>query len=425
MTAKKKLSSERYTVGRSLSQSSYSSKARKPSPARSTSSPIVTDVDDARPSDSTSTERKKRRQKKSKTARSPGQDRSDSNRRFWSRKKVALLIFMIIISPIIFIGVWDARNVSEASQKMFGSGNLLGAFAPATLSGSERGRVNVMVVGYSADNPGHAGANLTDSIMVLSMDTKDKTGYMLSIPRDMYVTIPDSGKAKINEAFQRGESTEFTEAGYANGGMGLLQKTITESFGIQIDYYALINYAAVRDITNSLGDIQVTIDSKDPRGIFDPNFLPQEGGPLTLSNGPHTIDGQTALKLTRARGATSGSYGFALSDFDRTKNQQLVFAGMKQGMTWQLLLDPRENKQVLNAVAENVTTDAQLNEVVPLFRLFNRIPQENLLSINLRDMNGRNLLQGYTTPTGQSALIPAAGANDFSEIQAAIQSFSQ
>lgn len=440
MTAKKKPSTDRYTVGRTLGSTPYNNRARVRSSLKQDA--VATVVDSKQINRKQSSSRSDKKSRSTLNTRNPnGTKSSDEARndrptpaqrvqpvdkkRFWSRKKIALLIFLIVLSPFLFIAAWDARNLSEASNKMFGSGNLLEAFVPTALAGSERGRVNVLVVGYSADDPGHAGANLTDSIMVLSMDTKDKKGYMLSIPRDMYVTIPGTGKAKINEAYQRGEAEGFTESGYSSGGIGLLQKTIKQSFGISTDYYAIINYSAVRDITNALDGITVDVQSKDPRGLFDPNFLPKEGGPLQLSNGPQKIDGETALKLTRARGATYGSYGFAQSDFDRTRHQQQVLVGIKQGLTWQMLLDPRENRTVLNAIAENVKTDVELNEVVPLFRLFNRIPSEDLQSINLRDVNGKNLLQSYTTSTGQSALIPAAGANDYSEIQAAIQSFSQ
>lgn len=414
MAKKQKPSAERYTVGRALSNTSYSPLSKRATPQKA---PVATKpLSQQQPSQPPTPP-------KGKSARRPGKDRSD--KRFsWSRKKVILLVLFILLAPILFIAGWDAKNVSDASKTMFGTGNLLEAVVPTSLSGSERGRVNVLVVGYSADDPGHAGANLTDSIMILSLDTKDKKGYMLSVPRDLYVTIPGSSKAKINEAYQRGEVDGFQEDGYATGGMGLLEKTIHDSFDIQIDYYALVDYATVRDITNALDGITVTVASSDPRGLYDPNFLPKEGGPLQLSNGPQKLDGETALKLTRARGATYGSYGFAQSDFDRTKHQQQVLVGIKQGLTWTVLLDPRENKDVLDAVAHNVKTDVKINEVLPLYRLFNRVPDNQLQSINLRDFNGRNLLQSYTTPTGQSALIPAAGANDYSDIQAMVQSLN-
>lgn len=331
-------------------------------------------------------------------------------------RKVLLTIFLLILVPLLVLGAWDAYNLSRASRKLFGSGNLLAALAPAALHGESRGRVNILIVGYSADDPGHAGAKLTDSILVLSLSNQGKRSYMLSVPRDLYVFIPGYGSAKINEAFIRGENDEFSEAGYPPGGIGLLEKTVTSSLGIPVDYYAIVNYTAVREITDSLGGITVNIQSSDPRGIYDPNFQPQEGGPLRLSNGPQRLDGQTALRLTRARGA-AGGYGLAQSDFDRTKNQQQVVKAIQAELSWQDLLNPLTNSRLLDAIAANVRTDVELQEAVPLFRLINSQPGDQLESVSLREINGRNLLSGYTTPSGQAALIPAAGLRDFSDIK--------
>lgn len=345
-------------------------------------------------------------------------------RKRFTWKKGILLAVLVLLIPVLIIGTWDYRNASGPSKKMFGSGNLFGALAMKNLSNTN-GRTNIMLMGYSADDPGHAGANLTDSIMVVSLDKKRKSGYMLSVPRDLYVSIPNYGSAKINEAYQAGERQGFSEAGYPSGGVGLLEKVVSESFDIPIHYYIIINYGAVRELTDSLNGITVNIESPDPRGLYDPNFKPEEGGPLKLENGPQELDGQTALRLTRARGATFGSYGFPQSDFNRTQNQQKVFASIKSEISLPLLLDPRKNKPFFEAVANNVQTDLGLNEVIPMYRLFQSVPDSSLRQVNLRDVDGVNLLASFRTPSGQSALIPAAGISNFSQIQTALQKLSQ
>jgi LCP family protein required for cell wall assembly len=327
-------------------------------------------------------------------------------RKFTFKRLFASIILGTLLF-VIFIAVWDARNASNASAKMFGSANLFDVLTPTTLKGADRGRVNVLIVGYSVDDPGHQGANLTDSILLLSMSTTSNKGYMLSIPRDLYVKIPGFGSAKINEA-------------YNDGGMELLEQIIEDNFETHIDYYALLNYTAVRDTVNALGGVSVNIQSPDPDGLYDPNISPADGGPLKLSNGPQNINGQTALNLTRARGDAYGSYGFPLADFNRTEHQRQVFTAMKEKLTWKLILDPRKNGEVFNAFGNNVKTDLQLSEVRPLYRLFNKIPADQLQSISLNKFNNVNLLRSYTTPYGQSALIPAAGMNDYSDIIAAI-----
>lgn len=350
----------------------------------------------------------------------PVQKEPVEKKRFWTWKKRLLLVLLLLIAPFLIIGLWDLRNFSQATSKLFGTSNAFGILAQKPPKSTD-GRTNILLIGYSADDPEHAGATLTDSIMVLSL-SKDKENYMLSIPRDLYVTIPGEGRAKINEAYQDGERSGFSEEGYPNGGVGLLQKTISEKFGMEIHNYAIIDYGAVRGIVDALGGITVNIQSPDERGIYDPNFQPHEGGPLELTNGEHTIDGETALRLTRARGATAGSYGFPQSDFNRTQNQQLVLAAIKSELDWKLVLDPRKNSKIFSALGDNVETDVALSEVIPLYRMFAKTPDTQMRSVVLNDINGQNLLRGYRTPYGQSALIPAAGINNYSDIQAAIDS---
>ena len=332
------------------------------------------------------------------------QEKESKKKRRFSWKKAISLLFLIILAPLLTIGIWDARNFSSASQKLFGSGNILELFNSSPLKASEQGRVNMLLIGYSADDPGHDGAALTDSIMVLSLDKKTNTGYMLSVPRDLYVEIPEYGHAKINEAFQ-------------DGGTELLEKIIADNFGIPIHYYVIINYGAVRDMVGALDGITVDIKSSDRRGLYDPNFKPEEGGPLTLANGPNRLDSLTALRLTRARGSTYGSYGFPRSDFNRSEHQRQVLAAIKDKVDWKLVLDPRLNGKLFDAAANNIKTNLQTSEALPFYRLFNGVPSANLQPIGLNDVGGANLLGSYQTRTGQSALIPAAGIDDYSQIQ--------
>ena len=337
-----------------------------------------------------------------------------TKKQWFKRKRTYLLLFLILITPLIVIGIWDLRNFSAASSKLFGSGNPIGVLATKPLD-DKNDRVNILLIGYSADDPDHGGALLTDSIMILSLDKDKKTGYTLSIPRDLYVDIPGYKKAKINEAYQAGERNSSSD-----GGVSLLRKVISENFGIETHYYFLIDYAAVRDTVDALGGVNVTIDSPDKRGIYDPNFQPDEGGPLKLSNGSHKLDGQTALRLTRARGSTFGSYGFPQSDFNRTQNQQAVLNAIKSQLNWTIILDPRTNGKIFDAAAENLVTDLELSELLPLYRLVNAVPSDKLKPAALNNLKGVNLLTGYRTPSGQAAIIPAAGISDFSQIKKAI-----
>ncbi len=323
-----------------------------------------------------------------------------------------IIIFFLILSmaAAVSVAIWDARNISTASQKLFGSGNLLDLADSSAPITDDKGRINIVLVGYSVDDPGHPAATLTDSIILLSMNPATKSGYILSIPRDLYVRFPGGGYGKINEAYQR-------------GGMELLEQVIARDFKIQPGYYTLFNYAAVRDTVDALEGITVTIDSPDERGLFDPNISPKDGGPLRLVNGSQDLDGQTALNLTRARGDAYNSYGFPQADFDRTQHQRQVLTAIKQRLNWKLILNPIKNQKILNAAADNVKTDIKANEIRSIFGTFNSIPNTNLKSLSLRKLNDKNYLTSYTTPYGQSALIPAAGINNYTEISNALIQF--
>lgn len=321
--------------------------------------------------------------------------------------KTLKALFLLILIAAVFLAAWDVRNISSASQKLFGSGNILNLIGSSSAETDDNGRINLLLVGYSIDNPGHPAASLTDSIMLVSMSPASRSGYMLSIPRDLYVRFPDGGYGKINEAYQR-------------GGMDMLEQIVARDFKIQPSYYALFNYAAVRETVNALGGITVNIDSSDPRGLFDPNISPRDGGPLKLANGTQSLDGQTALNLTRARGDAYGSYGFPQADFDRTQHQRQILTAIKDRLNWKLVLNPVKNQKILDAAANNIKTDIQAGEIRAIFGTFNSIPSSNLKSLSLRSLNGKNYLSSYTTPYGQSALIPSAGLNNYSLINSAL-----
>lgn len=315
-------------------------------------------------------------------------------------KRFILSTFLIIFAFTLVLVVWNAINISRAADKMFDSGNLAELVFSDGLQKAADGRVNMLIVGYSVDDPGHQGAELTDSIMVLSMEPAAKTGYMLSIPRDLYIKIPDNGYGKINEV-------------YRDGGMAMLEQIITNKLGLEINYYTVVNYASVRDMVNALGGIDVTIKSSDKRGLYDPNISVPEGGPLQLENGPQHLNGQEALNLTRARGSAYGSYGFPRADLTRIEHQKQVFAAIKEKASdWKVVLNPRKNGQLFDAAANNLKTDLQIGEALPFFRLFASIPNSSLKPYSLNAINSKTLLKDYS-----GGLIPVDGLNDYSQIK--------
>jgi len=338
----------------------------------------------------------------------------------WKTAMKRMLIILLILAALS--GLWVGWKFVSNSIKVFGWQGILDLFRTTKLKGEDEGHVNILLAGNSADDPGHGGAELTDSIMIASINTKDKTGYLLSIPRDLYVDIPGHGYAKINEAYQDGQEDKFSESGYADGGMGLLEKTISERFGIDFQYYALVNYTALEQSVEAVGGITVNIESTDPRGLYDPSRDLQTGGPLVkLPNGQVALNGRQALDLARARGHARGSYGYGQGDFVRTQNQRKVLLGIKDKATSiTTLSNPVKLGQLLDSLGDNLVTDLRSGEVKRLYQLSKDIPSSKIQSASLNDADGKNLLDFYTNRSGQSTLVPAAGIDDYSEIQAYI-----
>jgi LCP family protein required for cell wall assembly len=231
--------------------------------------------------------------------------------------------------------------------------------------------------------------------------------------------VDDSGHEKINQAYVTGEDENFDESGYPKGGMGQLEQVVSQDLNIPIDYYALIDYNALKQAVNAVGGIDVTIKSDDPRGLYDPNIDWSTGGPLVkLSNGTHHLNGQQALDLARARGDSYNSYGFSGSDFTRTQHQRDMLVALKsKTVSAGTISNPAKLTKLSDAIGNNVKTDFSLPEVHRLYDLTKDIGGGNIKSLSLNDDNGKNLLMSYQTPNGQSALIPAAGLDNWYDIQ--------
>lgn len=320
---------------------------------------------------------------------------------------------------VLLAGCWFGFKFYRDIAKLTGNKNplaLLGAFNPVPLK-NQNGRVNVLLAANSADDPGHNGANLTDSIMVLSIDTSNNTALILSIPRDLWVNIPGNGYSKINAA-------------YPDGGMDTLQQIVQKDMGLTVDYQALVSYDAFRDLVNAVGDITITIQSTDPRGIYDPNIDYTTRNCCALAkypNGPVTLNGKQALNLARARGDPNPygiPYGFPDGDFDRTEHQrQMILAIKDKADQASVIANPFKVSALVDAVGNNIKTNLQLDEIETLYTYMKKIGDNSIASYNVNTLKGGNttMLANYTSPDGQSALVPAAGIDDYSDIQAQIK----
>lgn len=339
-------------------------------------------------------------------------------------KRLAIILLVLIVLTGAYVGI----KAFVASSKVF-KGNIFDLLGKGQqLKTDQYGRSNILVFGTSEDDPDHkdAGANLTDSLMIVSIDQKNKNAAMISIPRDIWVDYNKScmpgNEGKINALYSCYSDDGKNEADGANA----LKQNIGENFGMDIQYYAHVNYTVVKQVVDAVGGVEVTIESSDPRGILDRNFdwkCRNQCYYVKYANGPTGVmDGEHALYLARARGDDNGqaTYGLGGGNFDREKNQQKILTALKGKATNAgTLSNPVAVTGMIDALGDNVRTNFTGPEIKTLIGLGKDIPTDKIKSISLVEPG--NPVVNTGSYMGQSIVKPVAGVDDFSEIQAFVR----
>ncbi len=338
-----------------------------------------------------------------------------------SKRKVMVIIGILLL----LVGGYFGVKVFMTSSRLF-SGNIFDLLgAGSTLKTDANGRANILVFGTSEDDPSHkdAGANLTDSIMLISVDQKNKNAVMVSVPRDLWVKYGEacmSGyEGKINVVYECGSDDGTNEP----AGAKKLMDTVGEAFDIDIQYYAHVNYTVVRDTVNAVGGVTVEIDSDDPRGVLDRNFdwaCNYRCYYVKWPNGPAHMNGDQALALARARNA-AGGYGLGGGNFDREQYQQKIIMALKdKAASAGTLANPVAVSGILDALGNNVRTNFSAGEVKTLIKLASEIPSASIKRVSLVEEGKAVLTTGNVS--GQSVVRPVSGLYDFSGVQKFVRS---
>jgi len=247
-------------------------------------------------------------------------------------------------------------------------------------------RVTILVMGLDYRDWEGEGPSRTDSMMLVTMDPVARTAGMLSIPRDLWVNIPGYDYGKINTAYFLGELYNLE-----GGGPGLAIKTVEELLGVDINYYAQIDFSAFENFINEIGGIDVDVPYElivDPIG---------PGNTATLPQGTNHLDGPTALAYARNR-ETIGS------DFDRADRQQQVVMAIFDQVT-SLGALPRllaNSPTIYNNLRYGIHTNLSLKETISLAWTISQIPRDNIK----RGMIGPNETTRTFSADGMDILLP-------------------
>lgn len=344
------------------------------------------------------------------------------------RKKVFFaikLIIFIALAAALAAGGYTVYKIIAASGNIL-QGNIVNIFQSKPLKTDSNGRSNFLVLGTSEDDPGHDGADLTDSILVISVDQKNKNIYMFSVPRDLYVEYGEacySGySGKINAYFSCSDAGTTAQA--EQNRLARTQKLVGDIFGLDIQYGVHINHTVIKQAVDAIGGIDVDVQgSNGAPGVFDRSLDWHCNYTCYLvkyDNGVHHMDGEHALYFGMARGDTAPTYGLANSNFDREKNQQKILMAIKtRAMTSGILTNLGAVTKLIDALGDNLRTNIQTDEIRTLMKIANEVKASDIQSISLIGQDDSVVKTGGYN--GASVVMPAAGMFDYSEIQAFIQ----
>ncbi|MBR3323875.1 LCP family protein [Candidatus Saccharibacteria bacterium] len=326
----------------------------------------------------------------------------------WSKKRkiiTGIVIFLVMLAAgAVALYLWGQGLLNKLSNGNIGLWDVITA-KDVELKKDANGRTNILVLGTSGYDMGgsdHDGAQLTDSIMILSLDQETKDVAMLSLPRDLYVGNTCTATGKVNEVYWCNNQDGTDELGGAKAAM----EQIGEILGIDFQYYAHINWGALVQVVDALGGVTVTLD-EDVADDWTNTFI--------NAGVPTTINGEQALGLARAR------HGTASGDFTRGASQQKILLAIRDKMV-ENGLSLLQVMDIMGAVGDNVRTDFNADEVKTLYNLAKDFPMENIRQISLYDPEGENsYVTTGTLGNGISYVLPVAGNYNYKDIQAYVK----
>ena len=333
------------------------------------------------------------------------------------KRIIATIVVIILLSGGLFF--WKADNILN---KISTRGGILSSITKSLpgisseLKGENEGRINILLLGMRGENvPG--GGLLADTIMVISINPELKRVSMVSIPRDLYVTIPGTGsQQKINAAYFYGEEKER-----GSGGMDYMKQVIDDVVGQPIHYAMTINFAGFEQLVDAIGGVDIHLDESfsEPlqfhqEHVCDPsvftvssgnfeykknergkivaqyplcyNHDEECGGAFNLPAGDVHLDGENALCYVRSR--------MTSNDFERARRQQEVMQEIKdKALSLGTLTNISQINNILDSLGNNTRTDLEGWEMKRLLDIYNKMTAEGA-NIEIRQKVLENTEEG-------------------------------
>ncbi len=275
---------------------------------------------------------------------------------FWDiAKKPAA---MITATAIICTGILGMTFAKAFSYKYI---DISEDFTPEDLgvnSNLPAGITNIALFGLDARSTSSLKGN-SDSIMILSINTKTAQVKLTSIMRDSLVVIPGYRTTKINAA-------------YAKGGAALAIKTLNQNFGMNITEYATVNFAGMAEIIDAMGGVTVDVSSSEVKQAnIHIKYLCKSQGtkPHFIEKaGEQRLDGMQAVAYARIRYTKFHAAG-TNDDFGRTDRQRYV---MEQLLNQVLELNATQYPNLIKTCLPFVETSLSYKEILSFASLLTK-----------------------------------------------------
>jgi LCP family protein required for cell wall assembly len=339
------------------------------------------------------------------------------------RLLLALRITSVVVAVFLLTGGFLVWKGYTKFHKVFHGTTTVAALAkktvaPELLKGEGDGRVNILLLGVGG--PGHDGPDLTDTIVILSVDPVNNTAAMVSIPRDLYVKMPVNyfgSKQKINAAYESGKyhylgklDASNANAAAVEAGFDAIDTTVKEVLDVNINYHVLVNFQAFRQAIDTVGGVTVDV----PTPLIDPTMAwENHNSSILAAAGVQQMDGIKALLYARSRETTS--------DFARSQRQRQILVALKDKvLSAGTLSNPAKIDGLMNAFGDNVFSDLSTQGATRLVGIMKQVSDSKVSSIGLTD-EGHKLVTTDRAGT-MSVVRPIAGFDNYTDIQAYVKS---
>lgn len=210
---------------------------------------------------------------------------------------------------------------------------------PAEIIDYGEGVINIILVGQ--DRRAGQGRQRSDAMILCTINKGTKTITLTSFLRDMYVTIPNYYRQRINVSYQL-------------GGFKTLNDTLEHNFGVRADHCVEVDFSGFRDIVNVLGGVDVELTRKEADYLNKKGNWDNDQGNFDwhLTAGVNRLDGDQALAFSRIRALDS--------DWGRTNRQRVVLTAL---LNKAKTMDISQINDFINEVIPMIATDMTPSEI--------------------------------------------------------------